>query len=95
VFGPPGRNEASFIRFAISIDNRNLDPVHKSDSVDPYLAVVETIVRPLDSWSVEDARRVLKGDSVPANVDEVLLRIPGESHASLYIVSMFFEALAV
>jgi len=83
-FGPPGRYEVSLIGLAVTVDHRDLDAIHKSDSVDPHLAIFETIVGPFDRRSVEDSRRILKCNSMPTNVGEVLVGIPGESHALPY-----------
>jgi hypothetical protein len=33
-FGPPSRYEEPLIGFAIGVDQRDLDAIHKSDSVD-------------------------------------------------------------
>ena len=46
---------------------------NEPDRVDARLAIVVTIVGPLHRWSVEDPRRVLKGNSVPADGDRSLM----------------------
>src|SRR5580704_3128532 len=91
--GPPGRYEMSLVGFTVGIDHRDLDTIHKSDSVDPHLAIVEAVIGSLDRRSVEDSRRILKGNSVPTNVGEILVGIPSELHASFYIMESRFEAL--
>jgi hypothetical protein len=91
-FGPPGRYEVPLIEFAISVDQRDLDAIHKSDSVDPHLAIVETIIWAFDCRSVEDSRGILKCYPMPTNVGEILVGIPGESHPSSYLMRLIFEA---
>jgi hypothetical protein len=70
----------TLIRVAVSVDHRDLDAVDETDRIDAHFAVVVTIIGPLDSWSVENPRRVFKGDSMPADVCGVLGGIPCEPH---------------
>ena len=71
----------SFIQVAIGVDYRNLDAVHEADRVDAHLAISIAVIGPLDSWSVENPRRILKGDAVPADVFGVPGPIPREAHS--------------
>jgi hypothetical protein len=64
----------SLIRVAIGVDYRYLDAVH----VDAHFAVVKAVISPLYGWSVENPRRVLKGNTMPSDVCGVLGRIPRE-----------------
>jgi hypothetical protein len=70
----------TLIRVAVGIDHRNLDAVDQANRLGPHLAILVTIVDPLHGWSIENARRVPKGDSMPADIGDVLRWIPGESH---------------
>ena len=67
-FGPPRRNNVTLISFTISVDHRDLDAVDEADCVDAHLAIVVTIVGSFDGGSVKNARRVLKGDPMPADI---------------------------
>jgi hypothetical protein len=80
-FGPPGRYDVPFARLAISVDHCHLYAIYKSDRVNPFLAIVETIIRSFDCRSIEDSRGILKSDSVTTNVDNILVTVPGESHS--------------
>jgi hypothetical protein len=68
----------ALIWVAIRVDHRNLDAVDETDRIDAHLAIVVAIVGPFDRRSVENARRVLKGDPVRPDIAGVLRRIPGE-----------------
>jgi hypothetical protein len=70
----------TLILVAVGVDHRNLKAVDEADRINPHLAIVETIVGSFDGWSVKNARRVLKGDPMPADVARVLRRIPREPH---------------
>jgi len=50
-------------------------------------AIVEAIIDPFDGRSVENSRCILEGDSMPANVGDVLVRVPGEPNDDgLYVM---------
>jgi hypothetical protein len=68
----------ALIRIAVSVDHRNLDAGDETDRVDAHLAIVDAIVRPFHGGSVENPRRIQKGDAMPADVCSVLRRIPRE-----------------
>ena len=73
-----------FARIPIGIDHRQLYAIDKSDSVNPFLAIVETIIRSFDSRSIKDSRGILKSNAVPTNVGDILVTVPGESHLKFY-----------
>jgi hypothetical protein len=70
----------AFVAVAIGVDNRDLDPVHEADRVDAHLTIVETVVDPFYSWSIENPGRVLKGNPVPADICGAFRRIPRKLH---------------
>jgi hypothetical protein len=80
-FGPPGRYDVPFAGIAISVDDRHLNAIHKSDSANSHLAIVETIVYPLNRGAVEYSCSILKRNPVPTDVGSVLVGVPGESHS--------------
>ena len=86
----------AFDAVAIGVDNRDLDPVHEVDRADAYLTLVETVVDPFYSRSIENPGRVLKGNPVPADICGAFAgshvnRIP--SLHGMYLRMSRFEAL--
>jgi hypothetical protein len=81
-FGPPGRYDVPLVGIAIGKNHRDLDAIHNPDGVDPYLSVLEAIIRPLYGWPIEYPRSVLKRNAVSTNISEVLAWVPSKSHAS-------------
>src|SRR5580692_6236101 len=67
-FGPPGRDDAPLVGFAIAVNHHNFEAVHKTDGVHPQLAVIDTIIGPFDRRPIKDPRRILKRDPVSTNV---------------------------
>src|SRR5580692_7601603 len=63
-FGPPGRYNVPLVGIAIGKNHRDLDAIHNPDGVDPYLSVLEAIIRPLYGWPIEYPRSVLKRNAV-------------------------------
>src|SRR5271170_2118014 len=71
-FGPPCRYDVAFVRVAVGIDHRDLEAVGETDCVDPHLAIVVTVVGSFHGWSIENPRRILKGDPMPADICGIL-----------------------
>jgi hypothetical protein len=59
------------IRVAVGVDHRNPDTVDETNRIDARLAIVIAIVGPLDRRSVENTRRIPKGDPVLADISGV------------------------
>jgi hypothetical protein len=78
---PICRYDVPFAGIAISVDDRHLNAIHKSDSANSHLAIVETIVYPLNRGAVEYSCSILKRNPVPTDVGSVLVGVPGESHS--------------
>jgi hypothetical protein len=72
----------ALVAVTIGIDHRDLDAVDEANCMDAHFAIVVTIVGPLDGWSIENPRRVPKGDAMPADIAAFFAgshvnRIPG------------------
>ncbi len=92
-FGPPSRDDATFIVGPVGIDHCNLDAVHQTDGVDPDFRIDEAVVFPLDSRPVEYAFRIVEGNAMPPNIDRILVRVPDEPHIHhlicIYVLSIW------
>jgi len=67
-FRPSGRYDEALIADTSGVDHPDLDAVDEANCIDAHFAIVVTIVGPLDGCSVENPRRILKGDPMPANI---------------------------
>jgi hypothetical protein len=56
----------------VGIDDRNLEAVHQTDGVYPTLAVVETVIHPLDGRALENPRRVFECNPMQLKIAAVL-----------------------
>ena len=71
----PSRYDPTLVLFPVGTDDCDLQSVHHADGVDAPLFVVESIVRLLQGWPVEDAYGILEGDAVKLRLRRFLLSV--------------------
>jgi hypothetical protein len=79
-FRSPRGDDSPIIIIKVGVYHRKLNAVNEADCIDPDLAVLETVVDPLDGRTIEDPSGIREGDPVLADVSEVLVWVPGEPH---------------
>jgi hypothetical protein len=79
-FRPPRRDDASFVVVFIRVNHRNFQAVHQANRIDSALAVVETVINPLNRRPVEDTCSIFKGNPMSDEIATVLLSVPTVSH---------------
>jgi len=60
----------------IGIDNRDFQPAHNSDGINPSFAVVESIIHPFEGRAFEDPQGFGKSNAVDLEVTAVLFLVP-------------------
>jgi hypothetical protein len=75
---PPRRNDSTLTPRHFGVDHRYLDTVYDANGVDPDLAILISIIRPLKRRPIEDPGCIFERNSVTGNVAPVFCRIPGD-----------------
>src|SRR6266702_3995777 len=87
-FRSPCGYDVSLVVVPVGVDHGNLDAVHHSDRVDANLTVIEAIIDAFNGRPVEDPSGIRKGNRVPTDIEEVLVRVPGEPHGRIYVLCL-------
>jgi len=65
---------------AVSVNNRDLQTIHKANGVNSDFAIIKAIIYSFNGWPLENPACILKGDFSPFDIAPVLLVIPSVSH---------------
>jgi hypothetical protein len=94
-FCPPRGDNSSFIVVCIGVNHRDFYAVHDPDRINADFAIIKTVVHAFKRWIFKNPLRILKGDSVPFDVEAVLVFVPViYREADLHNVNTRFKSFA-